>query len=271
MSFTNNFDYDPNHPLDLRVVQSQHEDGLTIQNLTFSTPFGYRRAAYLVSPESEQPTAAILFAHWLETWDPTANRTQFLPEAKQLSAKGATCLLVETMWSDQDWFIKRAHADDLQNSVQQVIELRLAADLLLAQPNVDPSRYAYVGHDFGGMYGILSGSIDRRPSHYLIMAATPRFADWYLYYPPIEEPAKAEYLSKITPFDPIDHVAALSPSPILFQFADNDLHVPKQRAEEFFAAAQQPKEMRWYQAKHGLNQAAADDRLVWLTKQLGLN
>ena len=54
-------------------------------------------------------------------------------------------------------------------------------DLLLSQPNVDAKRFAYVGHDFGGMYGVLAGSLDRRPTHYVVMAATPRFPDWYLY------------------------------------------------------------------------------------------
>ena len=54
-------------------------------------------------------------------------------------------------------------------------------DFLLAQRGIDPGRFALVGHDFGGMYGILAGSLDKRPTHYVIMAATPRFPDWYLY------------------------------------------------------------------------------------------
>lgn len=270
MSFTQKFDYDPNHRLDLRPASIRQEDGIEIQNLTFSTPFGYRRAAYLLSPEGEKPRAAILFVHWLETWDPTANRQQFLDEAKQLAARGAACLLVETMWSDQDWFIKRSQTEDVQNSIQQVIELRLAFDILLSQPLVDPNRFAYVGHDFGGMYGVLTGSIDARPSCYVIMAATPRFSDWFLYYPPLEEPERSVFIREIAPFDPINRVVELAPAPILFQFADDDFHVPQTRAEEFFAAAKQPKELRWYQAKHGLNQTAAEERIAWLTTKLEL-
>jgi dienelactone hydrolase len=271
MSLIQKFEYDRNHPLDIRHAGTQKEDEFTIQNLTFSTPFGYRRAAYLLSPGEEQPRAAILFVHWLETWDPTANRRQFLDEAKHLAAKGATCLLVETMWSDQDWFIKRSQAQDIQNSIQQVIELRLAFDLLLSQSLVDPTRFAYVGHDFGGMYGVLAGSIDSRPSCYVIMSATPRFSDWFLYYPPLEEPDRSKFITEMTPFDPISRVAELAPAPILFQFADDDFHVPQPRAEEFYAAAQQPKELRWYQAKHGLNQTASEERVLWLTEKLRLD
>jgi dienelactone hydrolase len=271
MSFVENFHYDRNHPLDIRIASTRQEDGLTVQNLTFNTPFGYRRAAYLLSPKGEQPRAAILFVHWLETWDPTANRRQFFDEATHLAAKGAACLLVETMWSDQDWFIKRSQAQDIQNSINQVIELRLAFDMLLSQPLVDPARFAYIGHDFGGMYGVLTGSIDPRPSCYVIMAATPRFSDWFLYYPPLEEPDRSIFISEIAPFDPISRAAELAPAPILFQFADDDFHVPKPRADEFYAAAQQPKELRWYEAKHGLNQTATDERMLWLTEKLGLD
>jgi dienelactone hydrolase len=270
MSFAQNFDYDRNQPLGIHPVSTRQEDGISIQNLTYNTPFDYRRAAYLLSPEGDQPHAAILFVHWLETWDPTANRRQFLDEARQLAAKGATCLLIETMWSDQDWFIKRSQVEDIPNSIRQAIELRLAFDILLSQPLVDPNRFAYVGHDFGGMYGVLAGSIDPRPSCYVIMAATPRFSDWYLYYPPLEEPDRSEFITEMTPFDPINRVAELAPAPILFQFADDDFHVPQPRAEEFFAAAQQPKELRWYNAKHGLNQTASEERIVWLTNTLEL-
>jgi dienelactone hydrolase len=270
MSFKNQFDYDTGSPPGFRTVSSSEEENLEIHNLIFETPFGYRRAAYLVSPQTEEPRAAILFVHWLETWHPTANRRQFLEEAKTIASKGAVCLLVETMWSDQDWFIKRTQEEDIPNSIRQVVELRIAMDILLSQPLVDTTRFAYVGHDFGGMYGVLAGSLDPRPSCYAIMAATPRFSEWYLYYPRLDEQEQAAFREEIAPYDPVNRVDKLSPAPILFQFADDDLHVPKPRAEEFFAAAEQPKELRWYQAKHGLNDAATEDRIEWLTGQLEL-
>ena len=46
---------------------------------------------------------------------------------------------------------------------------------------------------------------------------------------------------------------------------------PKERAEEFFAAATEPKEMKWYEAGHGLNTDATLDRKAWLKENLGLN
>ena len=91
-----------------------------------------------------------------------------------LAQRGVLALLVETMWSDRDWFLKRIQADDYANSVRQVVELRQAMDLLLAEPGVDFARFAYVGHDFGAMYGVLMGQIDPRPTCYALMAGTLR-------------------------------------------------------------------------------------------------
>ncbi|MFT3893531.1 MAG: prolyl oligopeptidase family serine peptidase [Anaerolineales bacterium] len=183
-----------------------------------------------------------------------SNRSQFIEEAKEMAKAGAACLLIETLWSDPDFFLKRAQTDDIQNSIQEVVNIRQAMDLLLLRSNVDTDRFAYVGHDFGGMYGVLAGSLDQRPSHYVIMAATPRFSDWYLYLPKLEGDARETFIRQMSEIDPITHVANLAHAPILFQFGTADPHVSKERADEFFAAAKEPKEMKWYEAGHGLDE-----------------
>ena len=42
-----------------------------------------------------------------------------------MARAGATCLLVETMWSDPDFFLKRTQAEDIQNSVEETVNLAL--------------------------------------------------------------------------------------------------------------------------------------------------
>jgi len=178
--------------------------------------------------------------------------------------------LIETLWSDPDFFIKRTQEDDMRNSVEEVVNIRRAMDLLLSNPNVDSERFAYVGHDFGGMYGVLAGSLDQRATHYVVMAATPRFPDWYLYMPKLEGEAPEAFIRQMSEINPITHIPNLSPANVFFQFATDDFHVPKERAEEFFDAAKYPKEMKWYQAGHGLNEDATRDRKAWLKQKLGL-
>jgi dienelactone hydrolase len=255
---------------DIRLAGQRVQDGILSQLLVIQTPFGVRRVAELFRPEPEGNYAGILYIHWYEPPNPSSNRSQFVEEAKEIARAGAVCLLVETLWSDTDFFLKRTQDEDLQNSIEETINLRRALDLLLAQPGVDGSRVALVGHDFGGMYGVLAGSLDRRPTHYVAMAATPRFPDWYLYAPKLEGEAREAFIRQFAPLDPIAHIPNLSPAPVLFQFGTDDFHVPKERAEEFFTAAKEPKEIRWYASGHGLNDASTADRKEWLLRMLGL-
>ena len=256
---------------DLRVLGRRVEDGIESQLMVIQTPFGYRRIAEMFRPEGEAPLAAILYVHWYEPESINSHRTQFEEEAREMARLGAVCISIETLWSDRDFFLKRTQEDDMQNSMEEVANLRRAMDLLLSQPNVDLRRFAYVGHDFGGMYGVLAGSLDQRPSHYVIMASTPRFSDWYLYMPRLEGETRQLFIHQMAEIDPITHISNLSPAAVFFQFATDDFHVPKERAEEFFAAAKEPRELKWYEAQHGLNETATQDRKAWLRDRLELD
>jgi len=263
-------DYQKFEAKDLRVLVSRTQDGLVSQLLVIQTPFGYRRVAELYRPEGDGSYPAILYVHWYEPESLSSHRSQFEEEAKELAKSGAVCISIETLWSDRDFFLKRTQEDDAQNSVEEVVNTRRAMDVLLSQPNVDSKRFAFVGHDFGGMYGVLAGSLDQRPTHYVLMAATPRFPDWYLYLPKLEGGPREAFIRQMAEIDPIVHIPNLAPAEVFFQFATDDFHVPKERAEDFFAAARDPKEMKWYEAGHGLNDDATRDRKSWLKAKLGL-
>jgi dienelactone hydrolase len=264
------FDYDARLPMDVRDVGIERRDGAVVRDITYAGLSGRRFAAYLVEPAAGPRRAGVLFAHWLENESPTANRTEFLPDAVELARRGVVSLLIETLWSDPEWFMSRKHADDYAQTVQQVKDLRRAADLLFSQPGVEPGRAAYVGHDFGAMYGTLLGGVEKRFGAWVLMAMTTSFSDWFLYHPKLEGEARQRFIDEMSPLDPARFVDSLAPSPVLMQFATNDPHVPRARAEAYFAAAREPKQLRWYEAGHGLNADATRDRLAWLVARLGL-
>ncbi|HJS20026.1 MAG TPA: dienelactone hydrolase family protein [Anaerolineales bacterium] len=255
---------------DIRLIGKRTQDGIERQSVVIQTPFGYRRVSELIRPEADGSHAAILYIHWYEPPSPDSNRSQFMEEAKEMALSGAVCWLVETLWSDPDFFLKRTQAEDLQNSIEETVNIRRAMDLLLTQPGVDQRRFACVGHDFGGMYEVLAGSLDQRPTHYVVMAATPRFPDWYLYSPKLEGEPRQVFIRQFSALDPITHIPHLAPAPVLFQFGTDDPHVSRDRAEEFFDAAKEPKEIKWYESGHGLNEDATIDRKSWLKEKLEL-
>src|SRR5262249_57326088 len=108
--------------------------------------------AILVVPKSAAPHAGVLFVHWLGEPE-TTNRSEFVADAIALANAGTVSLLIDAMWSAPKWFKTRTTETDYAASIDQVKDLRRALDFLLAQEGVDPARVAFVGHDFGGMYG----------------------------------------------------------------------------------------------------------------------
>jgi dienelactone hydrolase len=224
------FAYDRRKPADLVTAGTEMRGAVVVTDLTYQTLTGTRRAAYLVGP-SKTATGrhpAILFVHWYEPPNPTSSRKEFLPDAVELAGEGAISLLVDTMWSDPDWFTNRDPENDLGHSIEQVKELRRALDILVSRPGVDPSRVFYVGHDFGAMYGALVAGLDaRRLKGFVFMAGTRSFSDWFLLWPKRDDAVKAETVRRLAPLDPTRYLANTGTLPVLFQFATRDRFVTK--------------------------------------------
>ncbi len=265
------FEYDRSLPLDLQETSASARDGVDVRDVTFASLSGQRTAAYVVAPEGPgRSRPAVLFVHWFAPKEKDSNRTQFLEQARELARRGVVCLLVDAMWSDSSWYFSRDPAQDHDRSIEQVRVLRRALDVLLARPDVDPGRVAFVGHDFGAMYGAVLAGVDPRVNAGLaLQAGTTSFADWFLLSAKLTGDARQEYIGKLAPLDPVLYVGK-SKAPVLFQFAKEDPYVPKANADAFFAAAAEPKQIHWYDAGHGLSEQAVRDRQDWLATRLGL-
>ncbi|HYC72968.1 MAG TPA: hypothetical protein VEB66_17280 [Opitutaceae bacterium] len=270
------FAYDRQAPLNLRERSRETRGAVVVRDVTFDggpAPSPAAGAApvtaYLVAPaEGAGSHPAILYVHWFG--DPrTTNRTQFLDEAVALAGRGVVSLLVDAMWSERGWWEARTPETDFSGGARQVVALRRALDLLLAQPGVDPARVAFVGHDFGAMFGAVMGAADRRPACYVLMAPTPRLHDWYLFN---VKPADVDaYKAQLAPLDPIGVVGRLAPAPVFYQFAAKDKYVPMPRPTEFYDATRPRKLMATYDSEHALAPPeVAADRVAWLARELRL-
>jgi dienelactone hydrolase len=260
------FDYDRAAPLDVKEIGTELRDDAAIRDITF---VGVKDPikAYIVTPAAGgRSVAGILYVHWLGE-RATTNRTEFLNEAVALANQGIVSLLVDTMWAEPKWYEKRVPEEDYDHAIRQVIELRRAMDLLLSQQGVDPRRIAYVGHDFGCMYGVVMGAVDRRASTYVLMAGAPHFIDWFLFsHQPKDLPA---YRAQLAPLDPVRFVSQLAPATVFFQFGSKDEYVNGLASAEFYGAASPEKHLATYAAGHDLKNAeATSDRVAWLMRRL---
>ncbi len=240
-----------------------------VRQVTYKQLDGSTNAATLVLPPSgtRGPSPAILFLHWYEPPRPTSNRTEFLAEAIELAASGTISLLVDTPWTAESWFPTRDAARDYEFTVQMTTDVRRALDELVAQPGIDKSRIALVGHDFGAMWGALAVASDPRVTHFVYMAGTRSFTDWYLFTPKKEGAERDAFIAKLAPLDPIVHLAKIAPRPVLLQFGTKDPFVKNEAATAMADAVTGVKTVKTYDFEHELTFQARLDRIAWLKEQ----
>ena len=267
------FGYDTAAPLDERTLTTSRSGDVNATLLTFASQTRRVRGELIAPARPATRHPAVLFVHWLGDTAPTTNHTEFESDARVLASRGVTCLLVDAMWSNadsggKDWFSQvRSTSTDYAASIAQVIDLRRGLDLLLAQPGVDPSHLAYVGHDFGSMYGAVLSGVDPRPRYYVLMAGTTTFSQWYLLG--TKPPDVPTYVAQMAPLDPLAYLSRSSAHGFMFQFATHDPYVTAAHARAFFEAAPTPRAMFVYDAHHDLNVPLAhQDRLDWLEARL---
>jgi dienelactone hydrolase len=273
------FDYDRSAPIDVHESAARPHAGFSVREISYASPRGGRVPASLVIPAEAGPFPAILFGHWMKSGSPLRNRGEFLEEAELLARAGAISILIDAPLvrpgavEDQD----RLSAQDSAVTEQQVVDFRRALDLLLARPDVDPQRIAYVGHSFDAKVGAILSGVEKRISTFVLMAGSCGDA-YYVFHsgaPGMAEMRKQvgeaklrEYFARYAWADPEKYVGHSAPAAVFLQFASAD--GPASYAEHCESLFGTPKHMQIYDAPHALNARARQDRVDWLVRRLRL-
>jgi dienelactone hydrolase len=274
------FDYDAKQSLDIHdKVIEEFGDG-TLHDITYASPKGGPVAAYLVVPKGKGPFAAVLFGHW-----GNGTRAEFIPEAKIYARAGAVSLIPDYPWDrPQPWRKTPDHFDkpelDREAEIQAVVDLRRGIDLLLARPDVDPKRLAYVGHSYGAQWGSILAAVDKRMKTSVLMAGVAEIADILLRGddPGLVELRKSQPAGQLEKYadvtgdiDAVHFVGHAAPIPLLLQFAKYEQYFDKASMQRYVAAASEPKMVLYYDTGHDLNDPQAlEDRYDWLAKYINL-
>lgn len=269
------FDPAPAVPPTARVVRVlEHErPGVEATEVELVAEEGSTVSAYLLRPRAGGTGPGILYSHWLEK-APDDNKTQFLAEALDVAARGHVCLLLDTVFAD--WPDSRLNwtgtdvTGDREIVLQQLRELRGALGFLRAQSDVDASRVALVGHDFGAMFNSILAGLEGDLRALVVMAAVPEFGEWFLIGSELEGSAREEYAGALADLAPARFLARAE-VPVLFQFGEDDLFfVPRERAEALVASAAGPTTVRWYDSDHAIHHhaTARTDRVEWLLERI---
>lgn len=274
------FDYDQKQPLDIHDKIIEEFAGGTLHEVSYTSPKGGPVAAYLIVPTGKGPFAAVLFGHW-----GNGTRAEFIPEAKIYARAGAVSLIPDYPWDrPQPWHKTPDHFDkpevDREIEIQAVVDLRRGIDLLLARPDVDPSRLAYVGHSYGAQWGSILSAVDKRMKTSILMAGVAEMADILLRsddpgmvdFRKAQPAGQLEKYSQVTgDIDAIHFVGNSAPIPLLLQFANYEQYFDKTSMQHYVAAASEPKKVLYYDTGHDLNDPQAlADRYDWLVKYINL-
>jgi cephalosporin-C deacetylase-like acetyl esterase len=270
------FSYDNNAPLDVKQVSSTVQDGVTVQDVTYTGANGDTVPAFLVIPAGSGKFAGVIWGHWLMPRAENANRREFLQEAIALAPAGVISLLLDAPQA-------RPNFKPTPNPLlvaQQIIDLRRGMDLLFARPDVDTTRIAYVGHSWDAGNGAILDAVDKRFAAFVFMSGPQSTREYVLSsdsprMAPMRKTAdmvKVEQTMKANAWaDPGSYANRLGPAPALFQYGLHDEDwVPLQDAKDYIAMSSGPKTVQFYDADHALNIKARVDRDAFLRKTLHL-
>jgi dienelactone hydrolase len=280
--------YDQTLPLNVKQNAVQERKGVSIQEVTYESPVGDRGkavgpnggkvTAYLVVADGKGPFPAVIYAHWCMPGSEKKNRTEFLDEAVVLAQAGVVSLLPDHVMVQPGFVEDETPFNESQIAVmvQQVVNLQRGADLLLARPDIDPKRLAYVGHSCdAGAGGFLSG-VDKRFKAFVLMAG-----DLSDEVDQKSEPFQ-EFRQKIGPerldafmkehawLDAGKYVSHASPATVFLQFASDEPFVNEEMEKGYFEVVSEPKKFKIYKAPHALSPEATRDRIAFLAEQLSV-
>ena len=260
--------YDRAEPLDIKLASKGSRAGYTLYDVSFALPKGHRADGLLAVPQGQGRKPAVVWMH-------SSGALAYLGDAVLLAQGGAVSLIVNAPGADAPG----TPEGDRDSMIAAVVALRRAADMLQARDDVDAQRIAIVGHSFGAMMSAVAASIDPRFKAAVFevgllgmsihIGTSPH--PWAQGVRKQLGAGLAHYLEVISVVDAEHYVGHAPAIPKLFQSAWYDPGVPHEDALKFYEAASGPKEFKWYDTAHDIDDIAAiADRAQFLAKALGL-
>lgn len=272
------FDYDRGAALDMREIAVEQRGNVAIHDISYASPKGGRVPAYLVVPEGKGPFAAVLWGHWYQDGSEFRNRKEFLNEAVALAPAGVVSLLID------GWIARPAatrEPDPLNEKqidlrVQEILDMRRGADLLLARRDVDSKRLAYAGHSYNAATGAFLAGIDKRFRAFVLMAGNlsdevdSKSKEFQEFRKQIGPEKLDAFMAKYSWLDQGKYIAHAAPASVFLQYATREDFLTPERAREYYKLVSEPKSLKIYDAPHALNKEARKDRIDFLVKELKL-
>ena len=218
---------------------------------------GARVPGALLLPTAAAPVPAALLLHGY-----SASKDLMLESAgRALLRRGVASLAIDLpMHGERDQAVDdslfRNPLGLVRHWQSALEECRLALRYLGERPDIDGARLSLIGYSLGAYLGAVVAA--REPAvRALVLAAGG------------DLPAGIPFAAMIrTVVDPLRAVRKLAGRPLLMVNGRADRTIRPDQAERLFAAANEPKELRWYDGGHYIPPAAIDGAMAWLAGRL---
>lgn len=221
--------------------------GLEYETVTLETQDGLNLAAWYIP--SQNRAAAVVVHGYKNT------RSDVLAIAEILAKNGYGVLMIDL----------RAHGESdgetLSMGLYEVFDVQAATDYLLARPDVDDNRIGAVGISMGGSIVLLSAAQNADIQAVVsesafasledeVPAATANTGLPFFLAPLIQRFAEQSVGFNSNEVSAINHIAAISPRPVLILQGGKDLIVSPDSGQRLFDAAGEPREL-WFEPDLG--------------------
>ena len=207
-----------------------------------------------LEPDSDRSAPAVLLLHGFSSSKERLSNSM----GRALAVRGIASLAIDLPLhgSRDDALIDEARANPLgliKHWKKALAEAKDAVGWLGKQDTIDPRRVSVAGYSLGS-YVALHTAATNPGVRAVIVAAGGDL--------PITPWTNMARLIA----DPLKSARSLKGRPLLMLHGKSDRTIPADRAQRLFDAANEPKELRWYNTGHILPAASAEDAAAWLVK-----
>lgn len=264
------YEYDKAIPLKDSLSVANETAEHTLYNLTYNSVHDERVTALLTIPKNATaPLPVIILMHGLGDH----KAVDYVEYGNALLLKNGYAVLRldfnehgERKGDEYKFDFTGEYKYWTRNVVSQtVFDLRRAVDFIETRKELDASRIGYYGISLGGITGTVFCGVEDRIKVPVVALAGGQMNLMFK-----DKAMTDEAKDFVGPIEPINFVKQISPRPFLMLNAKNDEVVAPAMSKLLFEAANNPKEIIWYDAKHrdGPLDVIYGDGIKWFKKHL---
>jgi dienelactone hydrolase len=239
---------------EVELLDERVEGEVRLSRLRYAGGEAARVPAVLLQPASGAATGpAVILQHGANTGK---DDDYIQAPARRWAKQGWTVLTIDLAEHGEratstptDPLIRRRLIGKPAFVTQSVADLTAGVDLLAATPGVDPTRVGYVGFSLGGMLGTVFAARESRiRATAIVIAGSFAYSRYWERGATEAERERRRAAAEAT--DPAFFAAAIAPRPFLMVNTTDDPVFPPEAVDTLFAAAREPKELRWRPGTH---------------------